>query len=387
MENLIIKLCGISPLLQNYYEYLNQPLINKIVDDIFDIFNNNSFFTIEFLGNYVFNYIVFAIVFVALMLLIKPLLKLIFTIFRKLASKTKSNSDDKILNYFLEKKSSSFISLEIVVVLYLSLKVLWLSPQVQNVVDSLAIIFITIFIVSVIIDVIKYTISSRYGAEGDPRGNSLLLIFPIIKIVIWVLAGFFVLSNLGYDVSALLAGLGIGGVAFALASQSFLSDLISFISIISDKPIEIGDYISINGIEGTVKKIGIKSTRIERNLGEEVIIPNSKITGSDLFNYKRLDKRRFDIVLQINPNTANEKLQLIPDIVNKLIAENEMLQLVRCSLDTIGDFSYNFTTIIYVLTDDGATYFKLKEDFIYKIKTELETNNINLAYPIMEIAK
>jgi small-conductance mechanosensitive channel len=144
----------------------------------------------------------------------------------------------------------------------------------------MAIIFITIFVVSVIIDIIKYIIKSKYGDEEDPRRNSLLLVFPIIRIVVWILAGFFILSNLGYDVSALLAGLGIGGVALALASQSFLGDLISFISIVSDKPIEIGDYILINGIEGTVKKIGIKSTRIERNLGEEVIIPNSKITNS-----------------------------------------------------------------------------------------------------------
>lgn len=384
MESLFSQFGVFAPLLSND---IPTSLLDKIVNTIFIFFNNSSFLAIEFLGNYVINYIMFAIIFVALILLIKPLLKLIFITFRKLASKTKNTYDDRIVNYFLEKRNSSLISLEVVISLYLSLKILWLSSQVQNVVNSLAIIFITIFIVSLLIDIIKYAISSKYSSESDPRANSLLLIFPVIKIIIWILATFFVLSNLGYDVSALLAGLGIGGVAFALASQSFLSDLISFVSILSDKPIEIGDYISIKGIEGTVKKIGIKSTRIERNLGEEVIIPNSTITGTDLFNYKRLYKRRFDIVLQISPNTTNEKLQIIPTIVNELIAKNKTLELVRCSLDAIGDFSYNFTIIVYVLTPDGAVYFKLKEDFIYKIKTELENNNINLAYPIMEIAK
>ena len=381
MENLFIKLLDFT-----YISGKPVPIpikVDKIIDPFLNWVDRSSFLGTEFLGNSILNYILFAVVFIVLMLFLKPLIKLIISTFGRLANKTSTDIDNKILDYFSTKTSKSLVSLEIVLALYLALKFLWLSPYIENIIDSAAIIFITIFIVSTIIDVIKHIINSKYTTEEDTHRNSLLLIFPVIKIAVWILAGFFVLSNLGYDVSALLAGLGIGGVALALASQSFLSDLISFVSIASDKPIEIGDYISINGIEGTVKKIGIKSTRIERNLGEEVIVPNSTITGSNLFNYKRLEKRRFDVVLKIDMKTPNEKLQMIPEIVKKLITEYEVCELVRCSLDTIDEFSYNFTAIVNVLTSDGTIFFNCKEDFIYKIRTELETNDIYFAYPSM----
>jgi small-conductance mechanosensitive channel len=172
-----------------------------------------------------------------------------------------------------------------------------------------------------------------------------------------------------------------------LASQSFLSDLIAFVSIISDKPFEIGDYISVNNTEGTVKKIGIKSVRIESNLGEEVIIPNSKITGSELHNYRLLNKRRFDIKINISLDIPNEKLQLIPSIAENICKENKLLEFIRCSLTNIGDSSFEFVFIAYVLDKNGLTLFKEKEQFIYKLRLELEQNGIYFSLPTMEIKK
>ena len=383
MENLIAIFLKLNPTVSN--DTLFAP-IEKIIATFVKLYERNNFFSeTYFLGNSISGYILFAVIFTLILVLMEPSIKLIVNIFKKLASKTSADLADKVLHYLSTKKSKSFISLESVIALFLSLEILHLSPQIQKIVNSGAIIFITIFIVSIIIDVVKYIINFKYNEKEDPRRNSLLLIFPIIKIAVWVLAGFFVLSNLGYDVTALLTGLGIGGVALALASQSFLGDLVSFVSIASDKPIEIGDYISINGIEGTVKKIGIKSTRIERNLGEEVVIPNSQITSSNLLNYKRLEKRRFDVVLGIDMKTSNEKLQMVPDIINKIVAENEVCKLIRCSLDTIGEFSYKFTAIVDVTSSDGAIFFKSKEEFIYKVRAELENNDIHFACPTMEI--
>lgn len=195
----------------------------------------------------------------------------------------------------------------------------------------------------------------------------------------------FIISNLGYSVTEVLAGLGIGGIALALASQSFLSDLISFVSIASDKPIEIGDYISVGGVEGTVKKIGIKSTRLERNMGEEVVLPNSTITGSELHNYKRLNKRRFDIVINISPAMPNEKLQLIPQIASDICKDNKIIEFVRCAFTNIGNPANEFSITAYVLDPDAEIYFKEKEQYIYKLRAALAQNDIQFAVPTMVI--
>ena len=157
-------------------------------------------------------------------------------------------------------------------------------------------------------------------------------------------------------------------------------------SIVSDKPFEIGDYILINGIEGNVKKIGIKSVRIERNTGEEVVIPNSKITGSELHNFKVLNKRRFDLTINVVLSTPHDKLQAIPQIAESICKDNPLLQFVICSLNDItNSASYQFTTIVYVLDKTGAVMLREKEQFIYKFTQALSKNGITFPVPTMVV--
>jgi small-conductance mechanosensitive channel len=342
----------------------------------------------QYLGNTILDYIIFVVLFIAILLLIKPILKLISKINKKMAKNADNSFIIRLLTYLEEKRNKAFVPLEVIFALYIASRILWLTQKIQNIVDSLFVIFLTIFIVSIIIDFIKYFVKSKYDptdSNNDPRANSLFLLMPIINVFIWVLAAFFILSNFGYDISTLLTGLGIGGVALALASQAFLSDLISFISIISDKPIEIGDYISIGGIEGTVLKIGIKSTRIERNLGEEVVIPNSKITSSDLFNYRRMNKRRFDITLGLSMDTPNEKIKMLPEIIKKICASEQLLDFQRANLIGANDFSLQYSIVCFVLDSNFAVFCKVRENLLFKLSEELSKNNIVLAYPTQEI--
>ena len=195
----------------------------------------------------------------------------------------------------------------------------------------------------------------------------------------------FVLSNIGLDVTGILAGFGIGGVAIAFASQSFLGDLIAYISIASDKPFDIGDYILINNLEGTVTKIGIKSVRIERNMGEEVIIPNSKITNSELHNFTRIQKRRFDLNINIALTTSNEKLAMIPVIANQICEEHAIYEFVRSSLLDVGKYSFEFIVAVYVRSDNPIVYFTQKQEFIYELRKQLLAANIEFAPPLLEI--
>ena len=346
-----------------------------------------EFFAQTFWNNSMLDYTVATGLFFLIYFALKVLTVSVLKVAKKNVKKTNTTKDNLLIKYFERKKQKTFVPIEMFLALYFSLKFLNYSQTVANLINTFAIVLCTIFVVLIIIDVIKYLIETKYktNSENNPQVNSFNLLFPIIKIIIWILSLFFVLSNLGFNVSSLLAGLGIGGIAIALASQSFLSDLLSFISIISDKPFEVGDYILVNGIEGTVTKIGIKSVRIERNMGEEVIIPNSKITQTDLHNFKKLNKRRADLILGIAIETSNEKLKLIPPIIKNICDENEKIEFIRCHFSSLLSHCYEFSAVYFVCANDFMTFADARQFVNLRVKEELDKHEIKLGYPTTEI--
>ena len=354
---------------------------------LYSKFENTAFFANTFWNNSILDYTVAILLFIGIYYGIKLVIKFIFWLTKKILSKKRPCENDILINYFSQKRQNAFIPFEIFVAIYFSLKFLNYSPETAKIISGITIILCTVFVVSILIDIIKHFIKFKYIAlNRNAKTYSFELLFPIIKIVIWVLALFFVLSNIGFDVTTLLAGLGIGGIAIAFASQAFISDLLSFFSIVSDKPFEIGDYISVNNIEGTVVKISIKSVRIERNMGEEVVFPNSTITKSEVHNLTKMNKRRADLVFGIKFNTPNEKLELIPKIIKDICDENEKIEFVRCHFSSILPHCYEFFAVYFVL-DRDITIFSNERQFVnLRLKKELENHNIELAYPTQEIS-
>jgi small-conductance mechanosensitive channel len=339
------------------------------------------------LSNTVLDYIIAILVFIVILSLIGPIITLVLKIGKHFASKTNSTADDKIIDYFIHRKKSAFVPLEVVIAFFISIRFLSYDASVARVIDGGAVVLCTFFIVTMVLDFIKYLIKSKYGeANGsDPRANSLYLLLPVIKVVVWGFAVFFMLSNLGIDVTAILTGLGIGGVAIALASQAFLSDLLSFVSIVSDKPIEIGDYISIGGIEGTVKKIGIKSVRIEQYTGEEVVVPNSKITGSDLHNFRRMNRRRGDINLNLVASTTDEQLHSIEEICKGVCAEDALIEFVRCHWTGYSDGAIQFVLTYFVLDSDFGVFSSVRQRVNFRIREEFAKHKILSPKPTITV--
>ena len=342
-----------------------------------------AFFSKTFWNNSILDYAITTLLFILIYFISKPTIKLIFFVARKIVNRTSTEKDNIIINYIDKKRKEAFVPVEILIAFYFSIQLLNYPQHVADIISYVMIIFCTILVVSAIINFIRHTVRFKYSATAgnEAKANSFELFFPIIKITIWILAIFFVLSNTGFDVGALLTGLGIGGIAIAFASQAVLSDLLSFISIASDKPFEIGDYIAVNGVEGTVTKIGIRSVRIERNMGEEVIVPNSTITKSDLHNYKKLNKRRADLLLSITTQTSNAKLELIPTIIANICAENDKIRFIHCHFSSILAHCYEFSAVYYVVANDFSTYANAKQFVNLRIKEELEKHQIELAYP------
>jgi small-conductance mechanosensitive channel len=201
------------------------------------------------------------------------------------------------------------------------------------------------------------------------------------KIVLWTILLLLFLSNLGYDISALIAGLGIGGVAVALALQNILRDLFASLSIIIDKPFVIGDFVIVGEYLGTVENIGLKTTRIRSLSGEQLVFANGDLLNSRIRNYKRMAERRIAFSIGVTYDTPYEKLQAIPGLIREIIDSQEKTRFDRAHFKEYGDFSLDFEIVYYVLVPDYNIYMDIQQEINMELYRRFEEKGIEFAYP------
>lgn len=226
----------------------------------------------------------------------------------------------------------------------------------------------------------KKIIKKRENGEGD-SGEIIKLLSVIAKILLWAVAVLLILSNLGYNVTSLIAGLGIGGIAVALALQNILGDIFSSFSIYFDKPFKPGDVIVVSGHTGAVKKIGIKSTRIQTLQGEELIMPNSELTKASVQNFGLMRRRRIVFNLGVIYDTPAEKLKRIPDMIRKIIEAQAETEVDRVHFKSFGDSSLIYEIVYYVGTGDYNKYMDIQQAINLAIIDKFEEKKIEIAYP------
>jgi len=193
------------------------------------------------------------------------------------------------------------------------------------------------------------------------------------------------LSNIGINVSSLVASLGIGGIAIALAAQSVLGDIFSAFSIYIDKPFQVGDYIDLGGKTGTIKKIGLKNTRIKTLQGQELIVPNTELTNSHVENYKRMTKRRVAFSVGVTYDTPSKKLEKIPDMVSKVLEKVEGAELDRVHFMSFGDFSLNYDIVYFVNSREYTQYADRQQQINLALFKAFEKAEIEFAFPTQTI--
>lgn len=226
----------------------------------------------------------------------------------------------------------------------------------------------------------------KHTQEEHAQKESLKkLVAGAINVTLWVLAALFLLSNFGFDISSLLAGLGIGGLAIALALQSVFGDLFATIALYFDKPFKVGDFIVVGSDSGSVDYIGLKSTRIKTLQGQELTIPNRELTNARVNNYKRMDKRRVVLAFGVTYETSTTKLKKIPTIVSTIIKKTEGVQLDSIHFKEFGPYSLNFEGAYYVLSPDAKVYMDKHQEILYNIKNEFDKEQIEMAYPTQVI--
>lgn len=225
------------------------------------------------------------------------------------------------------------------------------------------------------------------GSAADDRSSlsALGLIRFLVTLVLWSLVVLLLLDNFGVSISALVTGLGIGGVAVALAVQSILGDLFASLSIVLDKPFVVGDYIVIGELRGTVENIGIKTTRLRSINGEQLVLSNSDLLSSRIQNFNRMRERRVLFTLGVTYQTDLIKIAQLPAELKKIVESHSPVRFDRAHFKTLGDFALIFEIVYFVLSSEFVVYMDIQQSINLQIMQRLKEMGVEVAYPTQTI--
>lgn len=276
----------------------------------------------------------------------------------------------------------------IVVSIFVASAFLELPVRIQSIISNLFVI--ALFIQSGIWGVTFITRlleSYRQDALENNRAEvtTINLIGLISRIVLWSIVTLLVLDNLGVNVTALVAGLGIGGVAVALALQNILGDLFASLSITLDKPFIIGDFLIVDEHMGSVENVGLKTTRVRSLSGEQLVFSNSDLLNSRIRNYGRMFERRVVFSIGVTYETPREKLRRVPEIIRTAVEAQNETRFDRSHFMKYGDYALMFETVYYVLSPDYNIYMDIQQSIYFAIHEDFEQEGIEFAYPTQKL--
>lgn len=313
------------------------------------------------------------------LILIRLFRKKAISILKKWSDKSENTIDD-FLVLLLEKNLLPIIN---VGVFYFGLQYLNTTTKVDRILIIAYSVVITWFLVRLVIRFISKGMESYADQQAEPevKRKQIKTLMVIVNIIIWSLALILLMSNLGYNVTGIVAGLGIGGIAIALAAQTILGDLFSYFVIFFDKPFEVGDFIIVDDKVGSVEKVGLKTTRIRAITGEQLIMSNTNLTNSRVHNFKRMERRRVVLKMGVIYGTPSDKLEMVPPMIENMIKEQEELTFDRAHFSGFGDFSLNFEIVYFVGNSDYVTYMDNQQKLLLKIYRAFEKEGIEFAFP------
>jgi small-conductance mechanosensitive channel len=330
-------------------------------------------------GNSVQTYIIALGIFVVGLILVKILQRVVLYRLKKWAAKTETTLDDLLI----KSVEKSIVPMLYYGVLYTALTSLSLNESVSNIVHIVSLFIVTFFIVRFVSSTIMFTLTYfiKKQERGEEKARQLRGMTVLINIFVWVIGIVFLMDNLGFNISAVVAGLGIGGIAIALAAQAILGDLFSYFVIFFDRPFEVGDFITVQDKVGTVEYTGIKTTRIRALTGEQLVFSNTDLTNSRIHNFKKMLERRVVFNLGVIYQTTATQLEEIPKIVRQIIEAHRDVRFDRGHFSSYGDFSLNFEFVYFVMGSDYVKYMDTQQSINLKIYTEFENRGIGFAYP------
>jgi small-conductance mechanosensitive channel len=343
----------------------------------------NSFWNNIIWGNTTRDWFIALGIIVAAIVLLRLIKRIVIIRLEKWSEKTKTRIDDLLVSVIERSVIPFFYILSV----YTGLSYLYLNARNQQVLDIALLIGSTFFGIRLITSIVGYFIkgAARPHTTIGTEHKQVQGIVIIANMVIWVLGILFLIDNLGYNITTVLTGLGIGGIAIALASQAVLGDLFSYFVIFFDKPFEIGDFIIVGDKMGTVEYTGIKTTRLRALSGEQIVMSNTDLTNSRVQNFKRMDIRRVVFNVKIGYETPSDKLKKIPGIIKKIIESQQKTQFDRAHFWEFGEFSLNIEVVYNITSPDYNLYMDIQQAINIAIIEAFRKEEVSFAYPTRKI--
>lgn len=337
-----------------------------------------------YLDNTIQNWLLAICILIAVFTSLKIIQRIVIGRLSKLAAATDNQIDDLLIEML--KNTKFFILL--VASTYMASYAITLKPSVMalwhKVVVLILIIQGGIWASAGISFWLGRTIQKRMDQDSSSATTITFLGF-VARLVLWTIVLLLVLDNLDVNITGLVAGLGIGGIAVALALQNILGDLFASLSIVLDKPFVIGDFVVVDSLSGTIEHIGLKTTRIRSLSGEQLIFSNNDLLKSRIRNYKRMSERRIVFSFGVVYQTPLEKLKAIKKIVSVIIEKGEKTRFDRVHFKEYGDSSLNFEVVYFVTDPDYNIYMDVQEAINLEIFRYFAEEGIEFAYPTRTI--
>lgn len=305
-------------------------------------------------------------------------------VLRRLGAIAKT-TDTVIDDFLMDVLAATRILLSAAVGIYLGLHFLSLPPAMEKVVDRA---FIGLLILQCgfwanrgLVFWLTYRFSQGDQSDAGSRAMTQSLLTFMGRMVVWLVVVLLALDNIGVNVTALVASLGIGGIAVALAVQNILSDLFASLSIAIDKPFVIGDFITVDDLAGTVQHVGLKTTRIHSLSGEQLVISNNDLLKSRIHNYKKMQERRIVFSVRIAYDASAQQLAQVPTLIKQTIDALPLARFDRSHFKEFGSYALNFETVYFVRSPDYNVYMDLQQAINLQLFHTFSEHKIAFAFP------
>ena len=339
----------------------------------------------EYFGNTIEAYSEAVLWLVGLWIVFWVVQRLVLGRLRRLATKTQTDLDDTLVNIVENVRPQIYL----VVAVYFAIRTLNLSELAMQLVNGalvVALVYQVVISFQILLDyVLKRQLKAAGKEEDQTLEAALRIINTLAKVILWSLGILFILSNFGVNVTSLIADLGIGGIAVALALQNILSDLFSSLAIYLDKPFGIGDTVKVGETVGKVRHIGIKTTRLQALSGEEVVFSNQELTNAQIQNFGRMEERRVVVDVGVAYETPRQQLEAIASMAQESVQQVDQARFDRAHFKAFGDSALIFEIVYYVTTRDYKTYMDVQQAVMFNLLGKLQEASVEIAYPTQTI--
>lgn len=359
-------------------------LLEQLQTLINDYLLNNPWMSKEMLGNPMSSFVVASVALVLVTIAMWIVKTVIISRLNAWAKQTTTDVDDFVIGLLNQVGLGTYLLVSV----YIASQSLILPGSITRILHLLFVVVLTFKVIQVLQQALQFFLGKWMGRTEteDPTATvAAKNLGIIVKVVLWIGGVMFLLDNLGIDVTAAIAGLGITGIAVALAAQTLLKDTFAAFCIFIDKPFKVGDAISVDDLVGTIEYVGFKTTRVRSLGGEQLIFPNSQLTDNRVRNFKRMEQRRIVFKIGVIYQTPADKVREIPVILKQIIDSTPDTKFDRAHFLSYGDFALIYEVVYFVLKPDYLVYANAQQEINFRLMDEFAKRGIEFAYPTQQI--